>query len=442
MKSSAEKIVLATVLVVAAAGPCPADATSAQASRAPKKTGTLTVWLMPNGPGDNARSFLDLVQPFVNANPGIKIDAVLVPWGEALSRIEAAVDGRGPAPDITQLGTTWVAAVAARGHLLDLKGTYDEKLFPPQILTTTEVAGEPRYAGKRFALPWLVDTRAIYFNRDYCKQAGVDPEKDFATWSSFHVALQRLKRATYRGAPVAPLGVTLSNWNVIHNLSPWIWGAGGGFVGDAKTPGIASPQTLYGIEYYVGLAREGLLSPIAEQGDPNLVAQMLRQGAIATTISYPIGPVPEETIGIAPIPAGPQGRFTFLGGSVLAVLKSSKHPQEAIDLLRYLSTEGAQLQYSMVTGGLVATAGQYDELLLQLDPIRRAFVAQMKYGRAYPSLAVWGEIEVVLRDGLSALWVKATGAEPYDRAAAQRQLQDMQKKIDGIVERRGRPSAK
>ena len=441
MRSRLKKSLTAS-LVVATVVAWTIDASAAEKEHSPPKARLLTVWVMPNGPDDNVRTFQDLVQPFVDANPGIKIEAVVVPWGEALSRIEAALAGRGPAPDVTQLGTTWVAAVAATGQLLDLKGKYEENLFPPQILAATEVADEPKHSGKRFALPWLVDTRAIYFNKDYCKQAGVNPEKDFATWNSFHKALRKLRQVVYQGAPVAPLGVTLSNWNVIHNLSSWIWGAGGGFVGNGKEPGIASPQTLTGIEYYVGLAREGLLSPIAEQADQTFVSRMLREGSIAATISYPIGPVPDDKFGIAPLPAGPQGRVTFLGGSVLAVFKSSEHPEEAVALLRYLSTEAAQLQYSMITGGLVAAAGEYDELLLQLDPIRRAFVTQMKYGRAYPSIAVWGEIEVVLRDGLSALWVKATGPAPYDRATTQRQLQDMQEKIDVILQQRAQSAAK
>jgi multiple sugar transport system substrate-binding protein len=431
------KEMLAVVLVVAAARPCPAGAGPAEKKHKPDKAKPLTVWLMPNGPGDNARHFLDLVQPFVDANPGIKIDAVLVPWGDALSRIEAVASGRRPAPDITQLGTTWLAAIAATGQLLDLTGRYDDKLFPPQILATTEVADDPQYSGKRFALPWLVDTRALYFNKDYCKQAGVDPEKDFATWDSFHKALRKLKKVVYQGAPVFPLGVTLSDWNVIHNLSWCIWGAGGGFVDNSKEPGIASAQTLTGIEYCVGLAREGLLSPVSEAGD-HPVARMLGEGSIAATISFPLGSVPEDKLAIAPVPAGPEGRFTFLGGSVLAVFKSSEHTEEAVALLRYLSSEAAQLQYSMVTGGLVAAAGEYDQLLLQLDPFRRAFAALMKYGRAYPSIAAWGEIEGVLRDGLNALWARATGPEAYDRTATQRQLQDLQKKIAVILQRRAR----
>jgi len=45
------------------------------------------------------------------------------------------------------------------------------------------------------------------------------------------------------------------------------------------------------------------------------------------------------------------------------------------------------------------------------------------------------EIEVVLRDGLNALWLKATGPAPYARAATQRQLEDVQKKIDEILQR-------
>lgn len=401
---------------------------------------TLTVWVMPNGPDGTSQSFLDIIQPFTETNPTVSVEAVTVSWSDAFTRIEAAAEGRTAAPDIVQVGSTWVAAFATTGKLLDLTGKYDVGLFAPEVLATAGVADEPQLAGKQFALPWLVDTRALYYNKEYCKRAGINPEKDFDTWESFHQSLRKLKQLSPRTKPFAPLGVTLASWNIIHSLSWWIWGAGGGFVETAKSPGIASQGTLDGIEFYVGLAREGLLSREAEQLNQVQIAELLASGAIAATISMPISAIADDRFGIAPIPAGPRGRFTFLGGSALAVLASSRHPEEAISLLRFLSTDDAQMRYSIVTGVLLAAAGQYDELLLRLDPIRRAFVAQMRHGRAYPSIAQWGDIEVVLRDRLSSLWAKATSQAPYDRGEARRQLQEAQRQIDLILQRRKRPT--
>jgi multiple sugar transport system substrate-binding protein len=83
---------------------------------------------------------------------------------------------------------------------------------------------------------------------------------------------------------------------------------------------------------------------------------------------------------------------------------------------------------------LPAAAAQYDELLLQLDPVRAAFVQQMQYGKAYPSIAVWGSIEEVLRDGLGAAWAIGRRPGPYDRAAVQTQLSRTAEQIHKILQ--------
>jgi len=394
---------------------------------------TLTIWIMPNGPGDNATNFLELVRPFTAANPHIKVEPVVLPWGEALPKIQNAVHG-GPAPDLTQLGTTWVAAIGSTGQLLDLTGKYDENLFPPQVLATTSIDGDPAYKGKRFAMPWIVDTRALYYNKALCAQAGVDPKKDFATWASFKLALQKLRTIAVDGKRVTPLGIPMSNWDIIHNLSWWIWGAGGGFVGGAVgESAINSPGTIAGIEYYIGLFRDGLVSAEADKVEALAAADMLRKGEIATTIAFPIPSLAEDRFGIAAVPAGPKGSFTFLGGSAIGIFKSSKHPAEALALLKFLSGEAAQVRYSTLTGLLPAAAAQYDELLLKLDPIRGAFVEQMQHGRAYPSILQWGDIEIILRDGLNAVWTIGKKPGRYDKAAVKRQLDEMAKRIDDIM---------
>jgi multiple sugar transport system substrate-binding protein len=401
---------------------------------------TLTIWIMPNGPGDNAKNFLELVAPFTTANPHITIEPVVLPWGVALQKIQNAVHG-GPAPDLTQLGTTWVAAMGSTGYLLDLSGKYDETLFPPQVLATTRIDGDPAYQGKRFAMPWIVDTRALYYNKAMCAKAGVDPKKDFATWASFKLALKKLKKLEVDGKPVMPLGIPMSNWDIIHNLSWWIWGAGGGFVdGSVGESAINSPGTIAGLDYYIGLFRDGLVSAEADKVDAMATADMLRKGTIATTIAFPIPSLAEDRFGIAAVPAGPKGSFTFLGGSTIGVFKSCEHAAEAIALLKFLSGEAAQVRYSTLTGLLPAAAAQYDELLLKLDPIRGAFVEQMQHGKAYPSIPQWGDIEIILRDGLNAVW--AIGKKPgtYDKSAVKRQLDQMAQKIDEIMQ--GKSAAK
>lgn len=62
-----------------------------------------------------------------------------------------------------------------------------------------------------------------------------------------------------------------------------------------------------------------------------------------------------------------------------------------------------------------------------------ALVEQMRYGKAYPSISKWGDIENVLRDGLNTVWDIGRGPGSFDRAAVRNELTKMAKKIDAIV---------
>jgi multiple sugar transport system substrate-binding protein len=82
---------------------------------------TLNVWILHNVPKDNESTFLPLVRPFAKENPKIKVAVTVLPWPEAWDRIRRTFNGD-PAPDIVQLGTTWVASAASTGKLLELTG--------------------------------------------------------------------------------------------------------------------------------------------------------------------------------------------------------------------------------------------------------------------------------------------------------------------------------
>src|SRR5690606_20193327 len=79
----------------------------------------LTVWIMPNSPQPD-RDFLAVIQPFLDRNPGLDVEVTVLDWGSAWTKITtAATSGEGP--DVLQLGTTWVPALAAMGALVDIQ---------------------------------------------------------------------------------------------------------------------------------------------------------------------------------------------------------------------------------------------------------------------------------------------------------------------------------
>lgn len=383
-----------------------------------KVSGTVTMWIMPNS-GETEADFLEVIAPLLAENPDLNVEVTVLDWGSAWTKITtAATSGEGP--DITQLGTTQVAAVAAMGALEDLSGIYwelgGEEAFVPATLPTTQIlgGGEGRYAA-----PWFIDTRALFYRKDVCEAAGVNPETDFATWDSFKAALAKIKGTTIDGVEVTPLVMPGKNdWNVIHNFAPWIWGAGGDFIAeDNKTSIVNSDAAFEGVKFYTELATEGLMSKSALEKNSAEVEAIFNAGEAATifTGAYEIATLrrehPEfsENIGTVPFPAGPSGRYAFFGGSGLSVFKSSQNKEAAYRVIQYLMTTEAQVAYQRFCGNLPTVNAAYETDFISEEPLREAFKTQLQYGKAYPSVAGWGPSETILQKGLSNVWDNVMG---------------------------------
>jgi len=203
------------------------------------------------------QDLLKVVKPFTDANPHITVEPTVVDWSAALTKITAAATS-GEAPDITQVGSTWTAAIGAmEGALVELTGKIDTSAFVESTLQSAYIKG----TDKMFGMPWFTETRALFYRKDACEKAGVNPETDFATWDKFKDALKKLNGIEVDGKKLAALGMPGKNdWNVVHNFSWWIYGAGGDFVNEEGTQAtFSSENALKGIKFYSELAVEGLM---------------------------------------------------------------------------------------------------------------------------------------------------------------------------------------
>ena len=386
----------------------------------------VTMWIMPNS-GEVEADFMEVMQPFLEANPDIDLQPTVLDWGSAWTKLTtAATSGEGP--DITQLGTTQIAAIAAMGALEDLTPVYErfggEAAFVEATLPTTQILGGGE---ERYAAPWFIDTRALFYRKDICEAAGVDPATDFETWDSFKEALKKMKDVEIDGVKVPALGMPGKNdWNVIHNYAPWIFSAGGEFIGeDNKTCVINSPEAFEGVKFYTELATEGLMSMPALEKNSSEIEALFNAGEFASMFSgaYEIATIrreqPElaEEVGTAPIPGGPQGRYAFFGGSGISVFKTSKNKEAAYRVLEYLMTTDAQIAYQEKCGNLPAVNAAFETEFVSNEEMRQAFKDQLQYGKAYPSVAGWGPSETLLQKGLSNVWDNIMGVfGEYDPA--------------------------
>jgi multiple sugar transport system substrate-binding protein len=314
---------------------------------------------------------------------------------------------------VTVLGTTWVAGFSTLGALRpysieEIAAVGGQDVFAKaswtssHLITSTEIT----------AMPWLIDIRALLYRTDVLKKVGLEPEAAFATWESFEAALQKIKEADLG---VAPLAIGLqNNFGIIHNVAPFIWGAGGDLTSDDGTKSrLGEPAAVDGVCYYQRL--------LALYDDPKAMALTSSDvpaafangtGAVTIDNSQSVAEfLSDETrAGLkngwstAPMPAGKAGRFGFFGGSNLGILKEAKHPEAAFEFVRYLTSKPSQQRYSVNSGLWPARSEATEGTKLATEPAYGAFRDMIPNGKMYPSVSPWIIIESIIAKDFAELW--------------------------------------
>lgn len=413
---SARQLIVATLLLATAATACgDADPTASDAAAAAATTdadGTVVeFWYMPNGPEPAVHVAREAAE-FARLNPGVTVEVTELPWESALTRIiTAGTSGAGP--DVVQIGTTWVPGIAALGALDPLSdddiatvGGHDA--FVEASWTSTRPIG----GTDTVAVPWFLDTRVAFYRSDVFDELGLDPDAVFADWDGFEAALATL-RADGRMHPLAVAGA--NDWNVVHDLAPWLWAGGGEFLDDeAAAATVDSEGAVDGVHTYQRLA-SAYGHPEALVGDAHGALDLFAQGEAAITFGAPFvvselrkadeeGAPAAGRWATAALPAGPAGRHAFLGGSNLALFASTDVRGAALDWIAFLSSETSQVRYATEIGMLPAGIGALHRDGFLADPVYERFADQLEDGRQYPALPAWLHVEVALQHHAGSLW--------------------------------------
>ncbi len=418
-----------------------------------KESGELLIWVMPNTPKPE-KDMDALLEPFKAAHPELKVKVSVLDWGSAWTKLTTvAIAGDGP--DVVQMGATWCPFLTDLGALLPLDDMEKDLDVKNAFMPATLQSAKPRLSAHLTSLPWFIDVRPMFYRTDVFAQAGVDAKK-MKTWSDYLAALEKIKAAgiKHNGELVSPIGFPGKNdWNVVHNFAPWIWSAGGDFLnakGDKCT--LDSPESMKGILFYLDLVRKGYnpktnmeknTAQVSADFDAGRVASIFESTIKNTYLTRPPeqggsgGTHVAENYDVLLPPAGPMGRSIFMGGSHLAVFKSSKSPEAAKLLVRYLCADSAaQLAHAQISGFLPALKVAFNSPWFTRDSKRLVFRDLVQYGKIYPSVPYWGEIETsVLMKRLGNLFdIAAEANGPYTEEAVRAEVAAAVRDIDAQIQ--------
>jgi multiple sugar transport system substrate-binding protein len=283
----------------------------------------------------------------------------------------------GEAPDVADYGAPNVPGFAGAGYLLDLTPYLDKwsdwDSFYPDI---RDQVVQPD--GKVYALPHEANTQTLFFRKDVLTKLGVDTSQP-ATWTDLISRLEQITQKTHRPSIVLPAGTA--------------WGAGSfgeGFLNvllgtesplydtHKKKWVVESPGLTETFGIYEQLAKKRLLpteallnpepwQPTKYKDFPAGRLPVAAQGTWGWRYDWgPTGatPIPDLTKKVATweYPSSHGKPYAVSGvGFSYAVSAKTKHPDEAVELAKWLS-RGKPMSEQLAAVGAVAPRSGIDEI--------------------------------------------------------------------------------
>jgi len=280
-------------------------------------------------------------------------------------------------------------------------------------------------------MPWLNDTKYLFYNTDMLKEAGFDTPP--ATWEEL---LAQAKVIKEKGLVETPI---VWSWAQAEALSVDFTGMaasfGGALVDEKGQPTINSKENIDALTFMADSIKDGLTNEKSTQYLEEDVRGVFSSGkaafALNWTYMYNMANDEKESsvvgkVGIAPVPGanGKQG-MSVNGGMGLAVTKGSKHADAAWDYIQYLSSKDVQKRFAQNALPIWKSLYEDEEVVKTGPEVVEASKVQYENLENRPQVAWYGELSTELQVSVQ----KALLGEITPEKA----LGDLQKKAEEIA---------
>lgn len=285
------------------------------------------------------------------------------------------------------------------------------------------------------------DVRMLWYWKDM-----VDPT-EISDGPGFMEVCRRI-RAQGPAELEAPFVIpTALNWNLLHDLSIWLYNAGlPTLVSTDNMLGIlpwneavfANAEGIRGARFLIGLAKEGLAA-LPDRSSEQVGEDFLSRRYAMTILGFwvadrahrKLGPDWMAKIGTTlPPRVGAAEATTMKGGSLLVVFDPTRGQdpagvERAKLVVDFLTGEESQRRYADLQGDLPSHPTALAEL-----PLHPVFQEALRRGRSYPPIPEWAPIveNLTTRDNLYAFWKRlaalseTSSSEPRAERAVRERL--------------------
>jgi trehalose/maltose transport system substrate-binding protein len=332
--------------------------------------------------------------------------------------------GAGPSgPDVYGIDVIWPRML--NEYFIDLKPYFANEisLHFPAIATTYTVDN------KLVALPYTANIGLLYYRTDLLRQYGYRaPPQSWDELESMAARIQRGERTkgkkefwgfVWQGVAAEALTCNALEWQVAEG--------GGQIIEEDETISVNNPDVIRAWQraaHWVGSISPPSVVKYTEWDALNVWvagdAAFMRNWPTAYVDSQAAGSPIRNKFDITLLPGGKAGRVGTLGGAGLSVSRSSAHPREALELVRYLCSRNAQLKRARVLSAPPTRPELYEmREVLQTNPRFGLLSQAFRTGIVSRPSAVTGKkYEDVTEAYIRAVHSVLTGEKRAPEAAA------------------------
>ena len=383
------------------------------------------------------------LKDFEAAHPGITAEPMYLAvtgTGTEYNAKMKAMAASDTLPDLGYFRPEEFDNYAKNGFFLDLTDLAKRDGMIKDYLPTTWLSNN----GKIYGAYTAAECQVLYYNKNVLQDAGVPtPPADYTkgwSWSQFVSYLKKITTdrngkhpgdAGFDVKKVLQWGIRYELWTFM--LYPTVWGNGGGFFSkDGKQVLLDKPETIEAIQRLADLMLKDQVMPPTSSTTSMAAAQtQLQTGQIGFYVSgqwelldfgkkgFPYG------VGALPIHKTP-AQIYLSGANV--IFNSTKHPQEAWELQKWMMTPDATLGLYSEGLWMPTKASWYTNPTdlakwisnaVHPEGFKGAVVDSMKVAQLEPRLVNNAElITTYVTPALDSVWTgKATAKDALTKAA-------------------------
>ena len=357
---------------------------------------------------EKMQPWLDQIKTEFNAlHPNVELTLEIPNLETYRDSLTTQAQGGNP-PDVAQIATSWMPALADAGLLADFEAIgYSQDLLGQMEPSLRDGA---RYQGKLTGLSYGASARAVFYNEDVWSAAGADPNPQ--TWDEFLDALRKIKAAGTQ----APFYYEGKGQESMAAWFPYVYFSHGGELEDAEgNLKIDRDACVQGLTVYNTMNSEGLFQANVPAGDFTGQRNAMTSGEAGATISGPwlIGMYAadnaETKFGTFEIPQGTTS--TTVGVTdIYAIFEESQNPEAARAFVEFLMEPERNLQFVKDRGFLPVYSAQFTLPEFQEGPYA-AFASALPKAKFIPLHADWVQFDKIGTNAITAMFLEGSGPE-------------------------------